>query len=160
MTSIHQLRRQKSSLQFARKLLTAAVLFQLPFLIEIVLRQTDLFFHMSILGSRQMPGKVTSLLWFATSLLAIIGFTLVCRQLSLWEGDLENTEFAQHTRLLGSRKIAASIQLVFYLVFLMPVFNLIPVIWARFQASAAIRDLDALMPVPRKQQKSAARNTA
>ena len=149
MASIHELRRQKGSLQFSRRLLTAAALVQLPFLIEIVLRQSDLLFHLNILGDRQMPGKAASLLWFVTFVLATVGFTLVCRQLSLWEGDLENTEVAQRTRLLGSRKIAASMQFIFYLVFLIPVFNLIPVLWARSQASAAIRDLDLLVPARR-----------
>ncbi|MDE2441351.1 MAG: hypothetical protein KGP14_10025, partial [Betaproteobacteria bacterium] len=67
MASIREHRLQKSSLQFGRKLLTAAALFQLPFLIEIVLRQTG------VLGSWQMPGKITSLLWLSTSLLAIVG---------------------------------------------------------------------------------------
>ncbi|GAB3349283.1 hypothetical protein [Lysobacter tyrosinilyticus] len=143
MASIHALRRQKGSLQFARKLLIAAVLFQLPFLVEIVLRQADL------LGGWQMPGKVTSLLWVATSLLAIVGFAMVCRQLELWEGDLESNEFAQRTRLLGSRKIAASIQLFFYLAFLTPLLNLVSVAWAISKASAAIRELDLLVPARR-----------
>ncbi|MDE2441698.1 MAG: hypothetical protein KGP14_11795, partial [Betaproteobacteria bacterium] len=81
---------------------------------------------------------------------AIVGFTIVCRRLALWEGDLENTEFAQRTRLLGSQKIAASVQFVFYLAFLMPLLNLIPVAWARSKASAAIRDLDLLVPAGRR----------
>ena len=143
MASIPELRRQRGSLQLARKLLTTAALLQLPFLIEIVLRQAG------VLGSWQMPGKISAALWFATSLLAIVGFSMVCRQLDLWEGDLENADLAQRTRMLGSRKIAASIQLFFYLAFLMPLLNLVPVIWARSRASAAIGDLDLVLPARR-----------
>jgi hypothetical protein len=146
MTPLLELHRHKGTLQFARKLLTTAILLQLPFLIEIVLRQADLLLHLHVLGERQMPQKVTWLLSAATSILAIVGFAIVCRQLSLWEGNLEDTELAQRTRLLGSMKIAASIQFFFYLVFLIPLFNLIPVTWARSKASTAIRDLDLLIP--------------
>lgn len=150
MTPLRELHRHKGTLQFARKLLTAAMVLQLPFLIEIVLRQADLLLHLNVLGDRQMPQKLTWVLSAATSILAIAGFTIVCRQLSLWEGNLEDTELARRTRLLGTRKIAAGIQFFFYLVFLVPLFNLIPVIWARAKASAAIHDLDLLMPVRRR----------
>ena len=150
MTPLRELHRHKGTLQFARKLLTVAMVLQLPFLIEIVLRQADLLLHLNVLGDRQMPQKLTWVLSAATSILAIAGFTIVCRQLSLWEGNLEDTELARRTRLLGTRKIAAGIQFFFYLVFLVPLFNLIPVIWARAKASAAIHDLDLLMPVRRR----------
>lgn len=150
MSPLLQLQRHKGTLQFARKLLTTAIALQLPFLIEILLRQGDILLHLSILGDRQMPGKITALLCIATSLCAIAGFTLVCRELSLWEGDLENTEFAQRTRVLGSRKIAASVQFVFYLCFLVPLFCLVPVFWARSQASTAIRDIELLTPARRR----------
>ena len=150
MAPLRELHRHKGTLQFARKLLTVAMVLQLPFLIEIVLRQADLLLHLNVLGNRQMPQKLTWVLSAATSILAIAGFTIVCRQLSLWEGNLEDTELARRTRLLGTRKIAAGIQFFFYLVFLVPLFNLIPVIWARAKASAAIHDLDLLMPVRRR----------
>lgn len=150
MTPLLEIQRHKGTLQFARKLLTVAIVLQLPFLIEIVLRQADLLLHLNVLGDRQMPQKLTWVLSAATSILAIAGFTIVCRQLSLWEGNLEDTELARRTRLLGTRKIAAGIQFFFYLVFLVPLFNLIPVIWARAKASAAIHDLDLLMPVRRR----------
>ena len=149
MTPLSELKRHRGTLQFARKLLTAAIVLQLPFLIEIVLRQADILLHMSILGDKQMSGRLTAVISVTSSILAIAGFTIVCRQLSLWEGHLEETEFAQRTRLLGSRKIAASIQFFFYLVFLVPVFNLVPVFWARSQASTALRDLDQLVPARR-----------
>jgi hypothetical protein len=150
MTPLLELHRHKGTLQFARKLLTAAMVLQIPFLIVIMLRQTDLFFHLNVLGDRQMPPKVTGLLSVTSSILAIVGFTIVCRQLSLWEGSLQNTEFVQRTRLLGSMKIAISIQLIFYGLFLVPIFNLMPVVWARSKATAAIQDLDLLMPVRRR----------
>lgn len=149
MASLSELRRQKNNLELARKLLTGTLLLELPFLIEIALRQSDLLLHTDILGTRQMPGSLAGFLWVASAVSAIVGFTIACRVLSLWEGDLENTEFAQRTRLLGSRKIAASIQLVFYLMFLIPLFNLMPAMWARSQASGAIRDLDGLLPARR-----------
>jgi len=150
MATLLEIQRHKGTLQFARKLLTLAILLQLPFLIEILLRQADLLLHLNVLGDRQMPKKLTWVLSAVTSIVAIVGFTIVCRQLSLWQGDLEDTEFAQRTRLLGSRKIAASVQFFFYLTFLVPVFNLIPVVWARSQASTAIGDLDLLSPVRRR----------
>jgi hypothetical protein len=150
MTPLRELHRHKGSLQFARRLLTAAILLQLPFLIEIVLRQSDLLLHLSILGDRQMPRKVTGVLWASTAIFAIAGFTIVCRQLSLWEGNLEDAELVSRTRLLGTRKIAAGIQFFFYLVFLVPVFSLIPVLWARSQASTAIDDLEQLLPARRR----------
>ena len=150
MTPLRELHRHRGTLQFARKLLTMATVLQMPFLGEIVLRQADLLFHLNVLGDRQMPKSVTGLLCASTSILAIVGFTIVCRQLSLWEGNLEDTELARRTRLLGTMKIAASIQFFFYLVFLVPVFNLVPVLWARSKASAAIADLDLLMPVRRR----------
>ena len=150
MTPLLEIQRHKGTLQFARKLLTVAIVLQLPFLIEIVLRQGDLLLHLNVLGDRQMPTKLTWVLNAVTSIAAIVGFTIVCRQLSLWEGDLEDTELARRTRLLGSRRIAASIQFFFYLTFFVPVFNLIPVVWARSQASTAISDLDLLLPVRRR----------
>ena len=150
MTPLSELHRHRGTLLFARKLLTAAIVLQLPFLLEIVLRQADILLHSSILGDRQMPGRLTAVISVTASLLAIAGFTIVCRQLSLWEGHLEETEFAQRTRLLGSRRIAAGIQFFFYLVFLVPVFNLVPVFWARSQASTALRDLDQLVPARRR----------
>jgi len=150
MTPLLEIQRHKGTLQFARKLLTVAIVLQLPFLIEIVLRQGDLLLHLNVLGDRQMPTKLTWVLNAVTSIAAIVGFTIVCRQLSLWEGDLEDTELARRTRLLGSRRIAASIQFFFYLTFLVPVFNLIPVVWARSQASTAIDDLDLLLPLRRR----------
>jgi hypothetical protein len=150
MTALREIHRHKSTLQLARKLLTAAIVLQLPFLIEIALRQADLLLHLNILGNRQMPEKTFWFLSLTASALAIVGFIIVCRQLSLWEGDLENTEFVQRTRLLGTMKIAAGVQLFFYLVFLLPLFNLIPVVWARSKATAAIQDLELLMPARRR----------
>lgn len=150
MTALREIHRHKSTLQLARKLLTAAIVLQLPFLIEIALRQADLLLHLNILGNRQMPEKTFWFLSLTASALAIVGFIIVCRQLSLWEGDLENTEFVQRTRLLGTMKIAAGIQLFFYLVFLLPLFSLIPVVWARSKATAAIQDLEVLMPARRR----------
>lgn len=150
MTALREIHRHKSTLQLARKLLTAAIVLQLPFLIEIALRQADLLLHLNTLGNRQMPEKTFWFLSLTASALAIVGFTIVCRQLSLWEGDLENTEFVQRTRLLGTMKIAAGIQLFFYLVFLLPLFSLIPVVWARSKATAAIQDLEVLMPNRRR----------
>lgn len=150
MTLLSDIKRHKGTLQFARRLLTIAVLLQLPILITIVLRQADFLLHLNILGDRQIPPKLNLFLWVAPAIFAIAGFTIVCRQLSLWEGDLENTEFAQRTRLLGSRRIAASIQFFFYLCFLVPVISLVPVFWARSQASTAIADLDLLMPARRR----------
>lgn len=135
---------------FARRLLTLALVLQLPFLVVIALRQTDLFFHLHLIGDKQLPKSVTGLTWVGSSLLAIAGFTLVCRQLSLWEGHLEQTALAQRTRVLGSRKIAAGLQFFFYFVFLVPVFNLVPVLWARAQASSALADLAHMIPARRR----------
>ena len=83
MTPLLEIQRHKGTLQFARKLLTVAILLQLPFLIEIVLRQGDLLFHLNVLGDRQMFTKLTWVLNAVTSIAAIVGFTIVCRQLSL-----------------------------------------------------------------------------
>lgn len=150
MTLLSQLHRHKGTLEFARGMLTLCIVLQLPFVIQILLRQGDLLFHLNILGDKQMPTKINWLLNGATSILAIVGFTMVCRQLSLWEGNLEETELVRRTRVLGTAKIAVSVQLFFYLVFLVPVFNLVPVLWARSKASGAIRDLEQLMPARRR----------
>lgn len=151
MTPLLELHRYKGTLLFARKVLTAAMLLQLPILLAIVLKQMELHLHLHRLAGWTMPGKLYWLLNAATSLLAIVGFTVVCRQLSLWEGDLENTELVQRTALLGTRKIAASVQLFFYLIFLLPLFNLIPIIWARSKASSAIAELgEATTPRQRR----------
>jgi TRAP-type mannitol/chloroaromatic compound transport system permease small subunit len=153
MTPLQQLDRFKGSLQFARKLLTGAFLLQSPLLIIILLRQIDLMVSFTILGNWQMSNPAFWLLSLTSSVLAIAGFTIVCRQLSLWEGDLESTEFVQRTALLGTRKIAAGVQLYFYLFFLMPLFNLVIVAWARSKASAAINDLEAMRLAYRRQPK-------
>jgi hypothetical protein len=57
--------------------------------------------------------------------------------------------------MLGTRRIAASAQLFFYMIFLMPLFNLIPVAWARAKATAAIKDLEAMRIAHRRQPKPA-----
>jgi hypothetical protein len=150
MARISEIRRQKSLLQLARKLLTTAILLQLPILVLIVLRQSDLMFGLDIIGTWQMPNRLFVLLWGGSSLLAIVGFAMVCRQLSLWDGDLEQTDFVRQTVLLGTRKIAASIQLFFYLSFLLPAINLIAIAWARSHASAAISGLAQHMPARRR----------
>lgn len=140
MTSVHELRRSKDNLQFSRTLLTVAALLQVPTLAGIALTQSQVIFHYSL--GWTLPSKVFWMLDFGTALLAIIGFTMVCRQLSLWEGNLESTEFVQRTRVLGTAKIAAGVQLFFYLSFLMPLINLVPVLWARSQAKKGILDLE------------------
>ncbi len=153
MTPLQHLDRLKATLQFSRRLLTGAFLLQSPLLIIILLRQIDLMVSFTILGNWQLSSKVFWFLSLTSSALAIAGFTIVCRQLSLWEGDLEASEFVQRTALLGTRKIAAGAQLFFYLVFLLPLFNLIPVAWARAKASAAITDLESLRLAHRRQPK-------
>ncbi len=147
MTADQELRRIQGALNLASMLLLAAVLAQLPLVVVMVVR----FF----VFSWTPPIKVY---WFfnaVSSLFAIVGFIMVCRQLNLCEEAVENSFFpgVMRPRTLRGMELAGGVQLLFYGMFLVPLLNLPAILWGRARAKAAVRDIDAMLEDMRRKQK-------
>ncbi|CAN5236319.1 hypothetical protein BH11PSE11_BH11PSE11_16870 [soil metagenome] len=145
MAYVHELRRIRASLRFASKLLLFALLLELPFVgmaVVRVARPTWVW---------QFPDKLFWLLYFPSTLFAIVGFMMVCKQLGLWSDAMDSlTDLVDRTRLLGTAKLAAGAQLLFIFLFLLPLFNLPMIFWARAQAGRAGRDIDGVTQSARR----------
>src|SRR4051812_20455844 len=106
MYPIREIRRQQNVLDMASKVLTLALLLQVPILVIFASRMTRYFWT--------LPANVFWLLSGASSVLAIVGFTIVSRQLDLYDEAMADSplpDLAQKTRLLGGGKIVVSVQL-------------------------------------------------
>ena len=119
-------------------MLLIAALVQLPLILLLVARKLDF--------NWTMPEKVYWLIHVTSVVLGIVGFAIVSRQLSSLDeapDALPISDFVRKTRVLGSAKIAASAQLLFYIMFLLPLANLGAILVARLRASRAIAGLEA-----------------
>jgi hypothetical protein len=127
MSSIHESRRMLSAVKLGNKLLTCCVLLQLPliFIIGVRFLQVDW----------AMPTKIFWLLNVVTSVLAIIGFSIIARQLRFLDEAAE---------------AHAGDKFFFYLSFLIPILNLFAVIFAKVRAASAIRKIEDMARVPRR----------
>ncbi len=144
MTTNREIRRIQGSLQSASRFLLFAVLVQMPLLAVMVLR---IFFI-----DLTVPIKVGWFFSAVSSLFAIVGFSMVCRQLGLWDEAMENSSFSgvMQPRTFRGMELAGGLQLLFYLMFLVPVLNLPAIFWGRARANAALRNIDAILKAPRR----------
>ena len=145
MTPLTELRRSRGTLALASKILMGAFLLELPFLVVIAARFMEF--------NWTLPKHVDSFLWAFSSLLAIIGYNMVSKQLSLWEEAMEESnipELISKTRMLGSTKATLDVLLTFYMAFLLPLFNLPIILWARSRARTGVESYDMLLEKKRR----------
>jgi hypothetical protein len=136
MSNPHHLRQIKNSLSFANKLLLVALLIDLVFISVGVYRHFQ--------PEWALPLKLFGVLYVPCALLGIVGFWMVNRQLELTGDAFERMDdFVDRTWLLGTAKIALGVKFFFFVSFLMPMFNLPFILFARSRAKRAIRAIDA-----------------
>jgi hypothetical protein len=139
MARPHELRQISESLRFASKILSFALLLELPFVgmaVVRVARPTWVW---------QFPEKLFWALYLPSTFFAIVGFIIVCKQLGFWSDAMDSmADLVDRSRLLGTAKLAVGAQFIFTMLFLLPLFNLPMILWARAQANRARRNIDAI----------------
>ncbi len=157
MIAPHEIRRSQNSLRLAAGLLNWAVLVQLPSLLAIAAMQAALAlrFH----PSWELPNKLHGFLAVLAGLLGLAGFIMVRRMQSLWEDEEDEEGILQRlpVRGLSVAMAVAGIHVFFYVSFFLPLFNLLPILWARMKAARGLRELEALLSDTLTKQKQKAR---
>ena len=122
-----QLDDDTSSLLWAKKFLAVAGLVQLPFLLSIL-------FHV------RLPGALFGPMVVVSAVCGILGFVITNRELDLRGEALESSP----TGPLIGPNLKAGMALFFYGAFLLPLLNLVIIVWTYSRASSAVRALRAL----------------
>ena len=157
MTSPHEIRRSQNTLRLAGGLLNWAAFVQLPSLLTLAAMQAALAFRFQ--PPWELPGKLHGFVGCVAGLLGLAGFIMVRRMQPLWDGEQDDEGVLERLPVRGVSVAVtvACVHVFFYCSFFIPLFNLLPILWARLQAARGVRELEAMLSETLTKQKQKAR---